>query len=220
MIKLVIFDMDGLLIDSENVMWLPNEIETLKEMGYVARKEFLTSLMGGAKKTNYPKYITEFGEDFNVEKFYETLYSKNKKFIENGMIPLKSGALELFNYLKENKISICLGTSSPYDYAKKVLSDNKVFDLFDHIVTRDDVVTPKPAPDIYLKCASFFPYEKDEILVLEDSHNGALASFNANIRCIIIPDLVIPNDWDKENCLILNNLKDVINEIEKTKTHK
>ncbi len=214
MIKLVIFDMDGLLIDSERAMWLPNEIKVLNEMGYEAHPEFLRTLMGGAKKTNYPKYKAQFGEDFDVEKFYELLYAKNQYYIDNGLVPLKDGALELFDYLKKNNISVCLGTSSPIDYTRKVLTSNRVLDKFDRLVTRDDVVTPKPAPDIYNKCASLFPYDKSEMLVLEDAHNGSLAAYEAGIRCIIVPDMGILYDWDKEHCTIVNNLKDVIDIIE------
>ncbi len=206
--------MDGLLIDSERLMWIPNELKTLKELGYEADASFLNTLMGGAPKTNKEKYYKRYGKDFDIDHFYKLVYEYNRISVENNEVPLKDGAIELLEYLKDKNIKICVGSSSAKDYVYKVLKKLNVFDRFDYIVTSSDVENPKPYPDIYLKCMSYFDFDKDECLVLEDAHSGLLAAMAAGCRCILVPDLGTLSKEDLNNAYkVLNNLKDVIDVI-------
>lgn len=206
--------MDGLLIDSERLMWIPNELKTLEELGYEADASFLNTLMGGAPKTNQEKYYKRYGKDFDLDYFYKLVNEYNRISVENNEVPLKDGAIELLDYLKENNIKICVGSSSAKDYAYQVLKKLNVFDRFDYVITRSDVENAKPYPDIYLKCMSYFDFDKDECLVLEDAHSGLLAAKAAGCRCILVPDLGVLSKEDLNNAYkVLNNLKDVIDVI-------
>ena len=210
MYKLVIFDMDGLLIDSERKMWMPNMKQTLGEMNYEQDEKFLHTLAGSSKDTSTHLFYERFGNDFDVDYFYKHLYELNEIIVSNNKVPLKEGVKEIISFLKENNIDFCLGTSSNRDYATTVLRNTGVLNDFKHIICGDEVKETKPAPDIYLKCMSYYNYKPHECLVLEDAHNGAKAAITAKAKCCLIPDVGILSDWDYQNCYIVNSLFDAI----------
>lgn len=215
MIKLVIFDLDGLLIDSERQLWIPNEIRAMKQLGYEVDIPFLYTLMGGAPKTNIEKYHKRYGKDFAIDDFYNLVHKYNEISVENGELSFKDGAEKLLDYLQTNKIDMCIGSSSKEDYVHKALRKLNVFDKFSHIITRNDVTNAKPYPDIYLKCMSLYEFEPCECLVLEDAHSGLLAAKAAGCRCILIPDLGVLSDYDRQNAYkVVDSLSDVIHIIE------
>lgn len=211
MIKLVIFDMDGLLIDSERKMWLPNELKAAQQLGVEPDYDFLYSLIGGSKGMNIIALKQRYGEDFDYEKWYELIYYHNNLMIENNEVPLKEGAIEILDFLKENNIHIALGTSSPRAYVEKVLKNLNVSDRFETITTIENVKHGKPAPDIYQHASSNYDIDTSEMLILEDAHNGLLAAQGCNIRCVLVKDVYQMKEYDYQNAYrIFDNLYQAI----------
>jgi len=217
MIKLVIFDMDGLLIDSERAMWIVNEKKAGKMVGYDIPEDLLRKIIGGSNDESKKAFLSYFGNDFPIEKFYEYVWKFNNESVENNEVPLCKGAKELLHFLKQNNFKIALGTSSPLDYTKTILTNLEVIHYFDHITTRDDVKRGKPYPDIYQHVFDHYNFTKDEIIVLEDAHNGMLASTAAGLKTILIEDLSILTQEDRNTAVLVGKcLLEVIDYLKET----
>lgn len=189
MIKQVIFDMDGLMLDSERYMWVVNETKIFNEMGYETDLAFLVSFMGQGKEHTIHNIVERYGEDFPLDEFYEKLYKANAETVDRDEIPLKEGFLDLMKYLKTTDIKITVGTSSKKDYVKRVLAKKGIIEEFDSIVYGDEVEHTKPDPDIYLKCMSRYNFDPKEVIVFEDADSGGRAALTAGCRLIMVKDM-------------------------------
>jgi len=205
MIKLCIFDMDGLLLDSERYMWSVNEQRASKELGKEIPESIIRSIIGGSNEKSRKTIMEYFNYDFPIDEFYNLVFKYNDEMVNENKVPLKRGALEILDYLKKQNISISLGTSSNIDYVSKVLKSLKIYDYFDYIVTKDDVKNGKPDPDIYLCAFNKYNYKNDETIVLEDAHNGILAATRANLKTILVKDMSILSKEDLDTAIFVAN---------------
>ena len=208
-ISLIIFDMDGLLIDSERGMWIVNEKRAVEELGYEFSYEFARSLMGASLDISKKRFQKQYGDDFPVEKLYEMIHRYNKQMINNKEIKLMKGVLPLLEFLDKNNIKMCIATSTHRDEAQLILEGLNIYHYFENIVTGDEIENGKPAPDIYLKALANNP--KNETLIFEDAHNGIRAGINAGINVILVPDLALLTEEDlKDAFKVLNQIDEAI----------
>ena len=210
MINLVLFDMDGTLLDTE-MFSIISKVEEGKKFGYDVNPEHCKNTFG-MSSANSKKYLQGiYGKDFP----YEYMCSKRFDYIfedvkKNG-IRLKKGVNEIISFCKENKIKIAVCTSSSSRYIKEYSKYTDLFSKFDLVLTGDLISCGKPHPEIFLKAMDFFKEQGENTLVVEDSNNGAKAGLNANCQVIFIPDLVEPStEVIKSEVKILNSLLDVI----------
>ena len=216
MIKQIIFDMDGLMIDSERAMWMINEKQVLKEFGYEVDEPFLLTLMGQGREVSHQSFRRRYGQDFPIERYYKRIDELNEKFVKEDRIPLKKGLLELLDYLKDKDIKLTVGTSSPRDYVDSILSQKGIIDKFENIVCGNDVKHGKPEPDIYLKCMSYYDFDPQEVIVFEDADTGGRAALAAGARLIIVPDLgSLTKEVESKAFKIINSLDEAIEIIDK-----
>ena len=199
MVKLCVFDMDGLLLDTERLLYLQSALIVSREMNYPMDEEFLCSQMGA----NWPLYksniIKKMGKDFPIEEYLDRLWERIDHIIENEKIPFRPGAKEILDYCKQNNIKMVIATSTPAEKSLKCLENAEIKDYFEHIITGDMVEKGKPDPEIFLKAISYYPYDKSEIFVLEDGHNGTLAATSAGLRLILVEDIAYVTDEDRNN---------------------
>lgn len=211
MIKLIIFDMDGLLLDSERQMYSKLGMEVSAKLGYPIDLAFLTSLMGNDWGL-YEKMVAEYkGPDFPIKEYMRQMHEGIAYTIANVPIPMMPGAKEVLDYCKENKYLMAIATSTHKKEAYQCLTNAGILDYFDYIVTGDQVKRGKPDPEIYLNVLEHFGVSADDALVLEDGHNGSQAAFKAGCRLAIVEDLAKLTDEDRQKAYLhTHDIRDVI----------
>lgn len=192
MLKAVIFDLDGLLIDSENISYeMMNSILAPFHKS-LTLNEYATIYSGKAMKENMRNFKLHFDLPYTTNQLISMILEMEPNMLEKG-VPLKKGAKELLAYLKHNHIPIALASSSLKKRAHYILEQNHIKQYFDVFVCAEDCLTHKPEPDVFLIAAKKLDVQPQSCLVLEDSEAGILAAFRANIPVICIPDLNTPS---------------------------
>ncbi len=187
-IKAVLFDMDGVIFDTERE-YLKEWEAIFKKYGYKMKKEIYISVMGRGRKKVKEIFKEKFGEDLPIDKMYIEKDKMLKKAVENNKVPLKEGALELLEFLKENGYKIALATSAKRERVKIQVSHAKIENIFDAIVCSEDITNSKPDPEIFLKAAEKVCVNPENCIVIEDSEAGIKAAFNAKMMGFHVEDL-------------------------------
>lgn len=214
MIKLVIFDVDGVILDSET-LFIESCKEVCKKYNYDIPLEALLSTIG-RKYADDKEIITPYlGSEELYDFFGERVGELRKEKVDKG-VTIKKGFFELINYLKKENIMITFATSTAKDVQEPILTNNKILDLFVNPTYGTDVKIGKPSPEIYLKALSKFDVSKEETLIIEDSNNGILSAINAGIKVIYCPDLAIVSEENLAKTYDrINNLTEAIGIIER-----
>lgn len=203
-IKMIFFDMDGCLIDSE-IVYVYAWFELFQELNIPIE---LDEIMNWRGKNNrlinerINEFVGDMDETLNLrkirdERFYVKLY--------NNEVELKPYAKDILDYLDSKNIPYALVTSTIKEKASKVLTHFNLYHRFKFILFGDDVVDSKPNPEIYLKAVSQSGLNKHEILVFEDSRNGIEACNNAGLDVVYVPDRA---RIDTNDILLFNEIKD------------
>lgn len=207
--KAIIFDMDGLMIDSERLTYEVYK-ETVISLGYEFTEEFYILSLGLSKEDELNLYYKKYGDDFPVDLFWESAHITldNRLFSE---VPVKKGLIELLTYLKENHYKTIVATSSQRSRVDHILENSGLSSFFDDVICGDEVTHSKPDPEIFLTACKKLNVDPNDVLVLEDSEAGIAAAHAGNIDVICIPDMKVPGpEFSNIPIKILNNLKDVI----------
>ncbi|GAJ26095.1 hydrolase [Liquorilactobacillus sucicola DSM 21376 = JCM 15457] len=206
-LDLVIFDMDGLVVDSEKVYFKANMLaaEALK-MPYSF--EYYRQYIGAGTEEMLNKMSNDYGSQKLVDEFIRLSRENVYELVEKDGLPLKKGFMELSEYLHDSHINKALASSNDKRAIDYFLEKAHLQKQFDYIVSTDDVAHAKPAPDIFNKAWSVADEpDKKKTLVLEDSINGINAAISANIPAIMIPDLIEPPEQFRQKPLaILDDL--------------
>ena len=214
-IKAFIFDMDGLILDTERIAFKSYK-EALKEYGYDFTEAFFLTLIGTNVKLTKELCLNRYGSWFPFDLLHENHNKITEEYIKKNGVPLKEGVNELIDYLKEKDYKIALATSSDREKAEYLLELVKIKDKFDYIICGNDIVNSKPNPEIFLKAAENLKVEPKECVVIEDSKFGVKAAVNAGMKVINVPDMKMPNSEVKSMAFkIFNNLLEVKDYISK-----
>lgn len=187
----VIFDLDGLLADTE-IISLKVYQELLKDFGIPFTEEtYSREYSGHREEENVQRFLDTYDLPWNFDQTLAKVYELEAKILAKG-VNLKKGAKNLLAFLQREGVPIALATSSIESRARMILDSNGILSLFDHLVFAKDVKRSKPYPDIFLKACSDLNVLPENCLVLEDSEAGIEAASRAGIPVICIPDLKIP----------------------------
>lgn len=209
MIKAIIFDMDGLMIDSERVTFECYQ-EIIKGMNLTMDEEFYKTLLGKPLKGIYQRFYDVYGNDFPIEDVIKDVHALMAKRFETEGVPIKTGLKSLLEYLKENNYKTIVATSSNRDRVDTILSQAQITDYFDDSICGDEVTKGKPNPEVFLKSCQKLGVNVDEAIVLEDSEAGIQASYDAGIKVICIPDMKYPEkQYEEKTFKILKDLNGV-----------
>jgi len=207
-VKAVIFDMDGLLVDTERV-YADALLQACAAVGHTMTDAFVHSMIGVPGKECVAMIEAHYGPSFPMQPFsaeYDRLVAAR---LEQG-IPLRPGASELVLLLRERGIPRAIASSSRSVTIERYMRATGLYDDFAVIVGREDVVLPKPAPDPFLAAARGLGIAPADCLVLEDSYHGIAAAHAAGTMPIMVPDLLAPMDEARARCIaIAESLHDV-----------
>ena len=214
----VIFDMDGVLIDSERISFKCFQ-EVLKEYNYKMDKEFYLKFIGMNVKSIKAIMEEEYGEDFP----FDTIYRKKADLAyeitnRNGVI-VKPGVHELLDYLNEENYKIAVASSTRRERVFELLEEAKIKDKVDYIIGGDQVEHSKPNPEIFLKAAKGLDMNPENCLVIEDSDAGITAAHAAKMIGIHVPDMKFLEEDNKDLafkiCGSLSEVKEYLEENKK-----
>lgn len=218
MVSGIIFDMDGVLIDSErqsNEGW----IWAAGQLG-VDMPMWLIDSFKGAPAELCCKFFDDYYK--GVIDYWEAKELRTQhvyKIRETEGIPVKKGVKDIFEYIRNNGLKCAVATSTRRESAEKTLHEIGVWDYLDAVVYGDEVEHGKPEPDIFLRAAKAIGVNPSEAVVVEDSINGIKAGYAADMRVVHIPDTIaIDDDIRKLTymvCADLNGLIDVVESINK-----
>ena len=214
-IKAVLFDMDGLMVDTES---LATEafIHSAKKQGYDMTKEETLLVLGFTTKSIY-----EFWENYfkNSDVSGKQLVDDHYKYIENILFttgPRKMPYIEeLLKYLKESNYKVAVASSSNMDHIINNMEKTGLKKYIDEFASGAEVENGKPAPDVFLLAAERLGVKPENCLVLEDSKSGVIAGSSAGAKVIMVPDMFSPDEECKERTYrIVGNLGEVISVLE------
>ncbi len=203
MIKAIIFDMDGLLINSEPV-WFRARKELLEEINIEWKWSDQKNTMGLSTQAWLTFMHNKIKGVLNREDLLNGIIERMKWFYGHGEIEIMPGANEALGYAKKN-FMVGLASGSYKELLYSAVKVNKWENIFDEILSSDDMERGKPYPDIYIETAKRLGVEPSESIVLEDSRDGIKAGVSAGAKVIAVPskEVVIPEET-------LNSAADVI----------
>ncbi len=205
----VIFDMDGLVVDTELTYCIAWQKASL-EMGCEFSKEFCLSMSGLHAEDVEKKLIAHGGAEFDLARFGALSGQYWRQYVNEFGIPVKQGFINLSKLLKANNIAFCLATNSRRVNALECLQLALIDNVFSTIVTRDDVKHGKPAADIFLFAAKTMGIPITKCLVVEDSATGIQAAVNAKAPSVFIPSVLPFDDTAaKQADHLMNNLDEL-----------
>ena len=209
-IELIIFDMDGLIFDSERIF--------MEQLGYVMAEHGCTlteniyiKTIGLNGKVLKDAMLKQYGNDYPFEEISHEARNRLNKIAESGMLPVKRGIRELLEYIKQKNIKCCVASSSPTIFVEQYLKLYGLYNYFSGVTGGEKAARSKPEPDIFLMACADFNVKPEKAIVLEDSQNGIIAAGRAKIRAVCIPDLKVPDeDVLKTAVLVCDSAFDVI----------
>ncbi|XP_053961660.1 probable pseudouridine-5'-phosphatase isoform X2 [Anastrepha ludens] len=205
-----IFDMDGLLLDTEVVYEeIVRQIADSFKKSYPA--EVRVRMLGTTEQRSAEIAVNELDLPVTVEEYLKIFHTKCSEMLGNSS--MMKGAERLLRHLATYKIPIALATSSGEPMVEiKITNHRELFQLFHHRVcgsTDAEVKEGKPSPDIFLVAASRFPDKPDpsNCLVFEDAPNGVQAALRAGMQVVMVPDKVIPEKLRQGATQVLESLE-------------
>jgi HAD superfamily hydrolase (TIGR01509 family) len=197
----VIFDMDGLLFDSET-LYQEAVLLAATEHGREVAADFFARTVGLPSAQSRALLLSQFGDGFAVDEF-QAAWVRHFWVIAETRLALKPGAIELLDLLDRLRLPRAIATSSSRTTVERHLSAHGLLDRFDAIVAHGDYDTGKPAPDPFLRAAERLGADPARCLALEDSHNGVRAAAAAGMMTIMVPDLLEATDEMRTLCILI-----------------
>ncbi|MBQ8823901.1 MAG: HAD family phosphatase [Ruminococcus sp.] len=215
MISGIIFDMDGVIFDTEK-FYQKYWIKSAKEFGFEMKPETVLTIrsLTSVLAEKYLKSV--FGETFD----YFSIRNRRRELmtydLDEENLPLKTGILSLLKFCNENNIKTAVSTATMQSVAERYLKNSNLIDYFDVVIGGDSIEKGKPFPDIYILASKALNLPPESCIAIEDSPNGILSAFYAGCNPVMVPDLSQPDEMLKPFLkAVVPTLEDVISLIKK-----
>lgn len=208
MLKAVIFDMDGVIIDSEP-LHLEVCIDLFKKLGLNFCEKEYSTFIGVSNTSMWTTLKEKYNLKQSLEELVEIQAKANLDCIKGKDISPIAGVRELLSELKSNNIKIALASSSPVEGIELVLSKFNIREYFSDVVSGEGLKRGKPAPDIFLKAAELIGIEPENCAVVEDSNHGVSAAKAAGMKCLGFQNTNSGNQDISKADVIVNTMREV-----------
>jgi len=188
-----IFDMDGLMFDTEQLdlrMWQ----EAAAAYGYELQKALILESVGRTREDTETLFMQAMGPDFDYHGVRNLRIQRKFELFRKEGVPVKNGLFKLLDTLDSLGMKKAVATSTERSQAERMLILANVFSRFDAVVCGDEIARGKPEPDIFLKAAEKIGTDPEQCIVLEDSFSGIRAAAAAGMDAVMIPDILQPTD--------------------------
>jgi HAD superfamily hydrolase (TIGR01509 family) len=208
-VRAVVFDMDGLLVDSEAV-FRDAMMHVAREQGRDLPLEVFLRMVGLPAPASRSVALAHFGADFPIDAFNEAVWKHAQAHHDEIGVALKAGVTELLDHLDDAGLPRAVATSSTHAAVERQLGRNGILARFQAVVAAGDYARGKPNPDPFLTAAARLGVDPADCLALEDSHNGVRAAHAAGMMTVMVPDLLAATDEMRARCIaIAESLHDV-----------
>ena len=211
-LQAVIFDMDGLLVDTETVV-KDAMLQQAEAMGRELPEHVFRSMIGTNHGTTEHILTSHFGPSFSLDEF-RSGWIRRYHALSAGGVVLKAGVVELIDLLDARGVPRAVCTSSRHEDVERNLIPHGLYARFQAVVANGDYARGKPAPDPFLKAAERLEADPPHCLALEDSHNGVRAAHAAGMMTVMVPDLLEATDEMQALCVriaeSLHEVRDLI----------
>lgn len=198
-VEAVVFDMDGLLLDTE-IVYRAAMIEAGSVFGIAFTGEVYAAMVGKTNPESAVMLRGLYGEDFPVQAYLERVWSDVEDLLQ-AETKLKTGVIEILDYLDDIGLPRAIATSNGIASVEKYLGRFDLLQRFNAVVANADVQRHKPHPDPYLEAARRIGIDPTRCLALEDSHPGVRAAHAAGMMTVMVPDILDPNEEMHDKCI-------------------
>ncbi|MCD8018818.1 MAG: HAD family phosphatase [Clostridiales bacterium] len=210
MLRLVIFDMDGLMFDTEQATFRAF-METVARWGYEPKREQFLQFLGLNAQAIQKKYCEFYAQDIDAAELYRQVGERREEILKKEGLPVKEGLAALLDVLDEKRIKKAVASGSGDDVILKNLNNADLTERFNLAMSTDHVERGKPHPDIFLEICQRLRVKPEETLVLEDAASGVQAALAGGIPVVNVPDMIPIPETLQEQCLaVVDSLTDVI----------
>ena len=198
-VEAVLFDMDGLLLDTEAVYIVALQAAA-RTLGREMPLDFCHSMIGVPTRESNVMIQAFYGDGFQVDAFRQHYSGHARRLLETS-IPLKPGVVELLDFLAGRGLPLAVATSAGRNTAEHHLGRAGLLERFGAVATRDDVEHPKPHPGVYLEAARRLGVAPERCIAFEDSNVGLSAAHAAGAMAFMVPDLLEPLPEIRAKCV-------------------